>query len=285
MRQKMSVSARRELAIRTSERYRAAQWKEKGHILDEFVATTGYNRKHAVTLLKSVVHNAAAPRPYDRKRQYDSAVRVALIAVWKAANGICSKRLVPFLPDLVGVMERFGHLSVPPDVRAKLLSVSVATVDRLLASERHRNGKGKGISTTRPGQLLKRLIPVRTFAEWNDVQPGFFEADLVAHCGDRAEGSYLYTLTLTDIATCWTECLALLGRTQADVTGAITEVRRRLPFPMLGLDTDNGSEFINYDQLRYCEREGISFTRSRSYKKNDQAHVEEKNGSVVRRLA
>lgn len=221
-------------------------------------------------------------KPHPRPRRYDDSVQVALLSVWKAVNRICSKRLVPFLPELVAVMERFGHLSLPVDVREKLLSVSVATVDRLLAPERHRGGKG--ISTTRPGALLKRQIPVRTFADWDEVQPVFFEADLVAHCGDRAAGSFLYTLTLTDIATCWTECLGLLARTEADVTGAITEAPRRLPFPMRGLDTDNGSDFINYELLRYCEREGITFTRSRSYKKNDQAHVEEKNGSVVRRL-
>lgn len=207
---------------------------------------------------------------------------MALLAVWKAANGICSKRLVPFLPELVSAMERFGHLSLPPEVRTRLLSVSVATVDRLLASERHKDAKG--ISTTKPGQLLKRQIPVRTFADWNDVRPGFFEADTVSHCGGQAVGSFLYTLTLTDISTCWTECAGLLGRTEADVTGVINELRKRLPFPMLGLDTDNGGEFINYELFRYCEREGITFTRSRSNKKNDQAHVEEKNGSVVRRL-
>jgi hypothetical protein len=179
-------------------------------------------------------------------------------------------------------MERFGHLSVPPDVRDKLLSVSVATVDRLLALERSKNGKG--VTTTKPGQVLTRQIPVRTFADWDDVQPGFIEADPVAHSGDRASGSFLHTLTLTDISTGWTECLGLLGRTEADVTGAISEARRRLPFPMLGLDTDSGSEVINYDLLHYCEREGITFTRSRAYKRSDQAHVEEKNGSVVRRL-
>ena len=140
------------------------------------------------------------------------------------------------------------------------------------------------MSTTRPGNLLKRQIRVRTFTEWDQVRPGFFEADLVAHCGESAEGSFLHTLVLVDIASGWTECMALLRRSEADVIGALNAVRQALPFPLLGLDTDNGSEFINYELLRYCREEEITFTRSRPYRKNDQAHVEEKNGSVVRRL-
>jgi hypothetical protein len=145
-------------------------------------------------------------------------------------------------------------------------------------------GTSDRISTTRRGKLLKHQIPIRTFFDWNDLAPGFMEADLVAHCGEKAEGAYLNTLTMTDIATGWTECLALIRRSEADVSAGIHAVSERLPFPLLGLDTDNGGEFINYDLLHYCEKEKITFTRSRAYRKNDQAHVEEKNGSVVRRL-
>ena len=195
-------------------------------------------------------------------------------ATWKDRGRI--------LKEFVAAMERFGHLELSDDVRQHLLAMSAATMDRLLYTERHPNGRG--ISTTRPGQLLKSQIPVRTFADWNEVTPGFMEADLVAHCGDNASGSFLYTLTLTDIATGWTECVGLLHRTEADVTGALRQVRQALPFPLLGLDTDNGGEFINYEMLRCCQREQITFTRARTYKKNDQAHVEQKNGSVVRRL-
>ena len=210
------------------------------------------------------------------------AVRLALVAVWKAANRICARRLMPFLPDFVAALERFGHLSLNEEVREHLLAMSPATADRLLYHERH--PAGSTISTTRRGKLLKHQIPVRTFFDWNDLAPGFVEADLVAHCGESAEGAYLNTLTLTDIATGWTECMALIRRSESDVSAAIHAVRQRLPFPLLGLDTDNGGEFINYDLFRYCEREKITFTRSRAYRKNDQAHVEEKNGSVVRRL-
>jgi len=281
MRQKMSLSSRRELLNRLAPRYRSSTWKGKGRILDEFVSGTGYNRKHSVTLLNQGIRDRAA-RKRVPPRRYDEAVRLALVTVWKAANRICSKRLIPFLPEFIATLERFGHLSLSEELRERLLSLSPASADRLLYRERH--GEGTAISTTRRGKLLKHQIPVRTFFDWNDLAPGFVEADLVAHCGDRAEGAFLNTLTLTDIATGWTECLALLRRSEADVSAAIHAVRQRLPFPLLGLDTDNGGEFINYDLLRYCEEEKITFTRSRAYRKNDQAHVEEKNGSVVRRL-
>ena len=283
MRQMMSATSRHELLVRTAIRYRKATWMEKGRILNEFVPTTGYNRKRAISLLNHPPADVSLPRKRQGKpRCYDATVQAALVTVWEASNRLCSKRLVPFLPEFVAAMERFGHLTLTEEVRQHLLCMSPATVDRLLATQRHPNGRG--ISTTRPGQLLKHQIQVRTFADWNEVAPGFLEADLVAHCGDNASGSFLYTLTLTDIATGWTECIALLHRSEADVTGALSEVRKTLPFPLLGLDTDNGGEFINYEMLRYCEREKITFTRARTYKKNDQAHVEQKNGSVVRRL-
>lgn len=281
---KMSAGSRKELLDRTALRYRHAGRTQKGAILDEFVAATGYARKYAVTMLNQEEGNLPQRQCVLRRRarHYDESVHQALVTVWQAANGICSKRLVPFLPEFVATLERFGHLSLPPEVREKLLRLSVSTVDRLLYQERH--PQGSGLSTTRPGKLLKKQIPIRTFADWNEQAPGFMEADLVAHCGDQAAGAFLHTLVLTDIATGWTECIALLRRSEADVIGALGQVRQRLPFPLLGLDTDNGSEFINYELLGYCQREQITFTRSRVHKKNDQAHVEEKNGSIVRRL-
>ena len=139
-----------------------------------------------------------------------------------------------------------------------------------------------GLSTTKPGTLLKRAIPIRTYTPWDEERPGFLEIDLVAHCGETTEGQYLNTVTATDIATGWTECLAIPNKTQAAVSEAVQELRKRLPFPLLGLDSDNGSEFINDTLLRYCQSEQITFTRSRPYHKNDQAHVEQKNWSVVR---
>jgi hypothetical protein len=211
MRQKMSHSSRRELLDRLAPRYRISSWKEKGRILDEFVSGSGYHRKHAVELLNHGIPKRTSKRQMPPRR-YNEGVRLALVTVWKAANRICSRRLMPFLPDFVDALERFGHISLVGEVRERLLAMSPATADRLLYHERH--PAGSSISTTRRGKLLKHQIPVRTFFDWNDLAPGFVEADLVAHCGDKSEGSYLNTLTLTDIATGWTECLALIRKTK-----------------------------------------------------------------------
>ena len=205
-----------------------------------------------------------------------------MLTLWYAANQICSKRLAPFIPDLLVALERFGHISLPADIRDQLLQISPATVDRLLVP--YRQNGSTGISTTRPGGLLKNQIKVRTFADWNDVVPGFMEADLVAHCGTSTSGSFLNSLVLTDIASGWTEFFPLLSKCDSGVIAALKSAGQLLPFLLLGLDTDNGSEFINYALLDFCKTQKITFTRSRAYKKNDQAHVEEKNGSIIRRL-
>jgi hypothetical protein len=165
-------------------------------------------------------------------------------------------------------------------VRAQLLAISPATADRLLQRARAA-GQPHGISTTKAGSLLKRQIPVRTFADWNEATPGFFEADLVAHCGDHPDGAFLSSLVLTDVATGWVECQALLYRSQDQVLQGLKRARQLVPFPMLGLDTDNGGELINTDLVAYCEQEQISFTRGRPYEKNDQCFVEQKNGAVI----
>jgi hypothetical protein len=275
----MSFRAKRELLVQVAPRYREATHAQKSVALDEFLAATGYARKYAIRLLaQPVVPPAPIRRP--REPRYGPVVREALRIAWTAANEICTKRLVPFLPELVPVLERHGHLELTPEVRTLLLALSPATADRLLRPLRQPHG----LSTTRRGRLLKQQIPVRTFAEWNDVRPGFLEADLVAHCGGVAEGAFLYTLTLTDIATTWTECLPLLHRSQEAVLQAVERARQLLPFPLLGFDTDNGSEFLNEQLFAYCAREQITFTRGRTANKNDQCYVEQKNGSVVRQL-
>ena len=276
----MSFRAKRELVVQVAPRYREGSRAEKSVILDEFVAATGYARKYAIRVLTGPIR---PPTPIRRPRapRYDGAVRDALVIAWDATNRLCGKRLVPFLPELVPGLERHGHLVLTEDVRDLLLRLSPATADRLLHPVRQ---PLRGVSTTKRGRLLKHQVPVRTFAEWDDVQPGFVEADSVAHCGGSVEGSYLYTLTLTDVATGWTECLALLHRTQHAVLEALNQARRLLPFPLLGLDTDNGGEFLNEGLLAYCEREEITFTRGRAYHSNDQCFVEQKNGSIVRQL-
>ncbi len=282
----MSLKARRELVAAVAVRYRQATKLEKQKILDEFVATTGYHRKYAINVLRN--YNSAGSASAKQKRRskpryYTAEVQAALVVVWEAANQICSKRLVPFLPVMVETLERHGHLSVSAEVKEQLLAISPATVDRLLASTRRLNDP-YGLGTTKPGLLLKQHIPIRTFSEWDDHRPGFVEADLVAHCGDNVGGSYLNTLTMVDVATGWTECMALLFRDQETVLPAIQQATQQFPFPLLGLDTDNGSEFLNYALFNYCHRQSITFTRSRPYKKNDQCYVEQKNGAIVRKF-
>lgn len=278
----MSLSTRRELLIGVRQTYQNADWLDKGKVLDGFVAATGYERKYAIRLLNSTDAPTTTSKSRLACQKYDNQVRQALISVWCAANQICSKRLVPFLPQLIEAMERHGHLRLPGDVRGRLLSISPATVDRLLRSERE--STKLGVSTTRRGNLLKNQIQVRTFADWDDVTPGFFEADLVAHCGGNTNGAFLNTLVMVDISTGWLECIPLLRKSSEDVIAGLRVADELLPFPLQGLDTDCGSEFINYDLLDYCEDNHITFTRARTHRKNDQAHVEEKNGSVVRRL-
>jgi hypothetical protein len=274
MRAKMSMRGKLELMGVTRERYRTAGRKEKTKILDELVACTELNRKYAITALGE---SGSAPHPGGTHRatvrvRYGEAVREALEAVWEASNRLCSKRLVAVMRTLIEAMERGGHLRLEADVRRELHRVSPATVDRLLSPIRHGRG-GRGISTTRPGNLLKKQVRVRTFADWNDGGLGFFEIDLVAHCATHTAGQYVSTLVATDVATGWTEMDAIVCKEQVAVVAALDRIRGRLPFPLLGLDSDNGSEFINEVLVGYCSQHKITFTRSRPYKKNDQCYV------------
>ncbi len=202
------------------------------------------------------------PKQRQSRVKYDKQVKQALVAVWYTANQICSKRLVPFIPELVHVMERNGHLNISDDVKEKLLNISRSTVDRIINVEKQRTGKS--VTTTTPGSLFKRLIQVRTFADWDDITVGFLEADLVAHCGGDTKGTFLNTLTLTDICTGWTECLPLIRKSSGDVIIGLKLAQNLLPFPLLGIDTDNGSEFINHEVLGFCEENKITFTRARA---------------------
>lgn len=276
----MSLAARRELIAAVAPRYRAANRREKKQILDELVATTGYHRQYAITLLGGKGRKRKAGRRAAR-RKYTGPVVVALEKVWRVADCICGKRLAPTLPALVEALERHQELSLDGQTRSLLLEMSPATIDRLLGRARQQEPR-RGPSTTKPGSLLKASIPVRTFAQWDDARPGFTEVDLVAHCGESAKGEYLHSLDMVDIATRWVELAALRHRGQAAVSAAIRQCQARLPFALLGLDSDNGSEFINANLARYCQEERITFTRCRPYHKNDQAHVEQKNWTVVR---
>jgi len=282
----MSMTSKRELLTAVSPRYVTATGAEKQRILAAFVAATGYHRKDALTLLNHPPRSRSRPVTRPRAKTYTPAVQRALVRLWEITDRICSKRLVPGVPDLLDALERHDELTLDAPTRALLLSLSPATADRLLAPTR-RAALPRGRTTTKPGLLLKHQIPIRTFADWDDDRPGFLAIDLVGHGGESASGDgcplgSMHALVLTDIRTQWTECVALPNRGEQAVGTAIAHARTLLPMPVLGLDSDNGGEFINHHLVRYCTREQITCTRCRPYKKNDQCHVEQKNDSIVR---
>jgi hypothetical protein len=275
------VNTRRELIEAVAARYRAAGRHEKKEILDEFVKVTGFHRKHAIRALRKALKQET-PQPRQRTRIYDEAVREALTIVWEAADRICGKRLRQVMAGLIDAMERHGHLKLDSTVREGLLSMSAATMDRLLTTVRDTAKQGR--RRTMINTPLRKSIAVRTFGDWHDPAPGFFEMDMVVHCGKSTVGSYVHSLVLTDIASGWTEAIAMVVREQTLVTESVGEIRTKLPFTVLGLDVDNDSAFINDTLVSYCRDNKIELTRCRAYKKNDQAWIEQKNGAVIRRM-
>jgi hypothetical protein len=288
MREKRSVAALKAAG------YRQARKQEKTKRLDELVELTHYTRRRARRLLSQhgkklwlnpktkVVGDVNKRGQRTRPRIYDDAVLAVLIKIWKMMDYICGKRLQPALAEIVTVLERHNELSCPRATRAKLLKISAATIDRLLCPER-RKYELRSRSRTRPGTLLKHQIPIRTFSDWDEQRPGFAEIDLVGHDGGLAVGDYCQTLDLTDIATTWTETAGVKNKAQVWVFEALKKLRKNLPFPLLGIDSDNGSEFINKQLEQYCRDQQLTLTRSRPYRKNDNCFVEQKNYSVVRR--
>lgn len=276
------MATRREIKRVIGERYRAAGRWERRQILNEFTRVTGYHRKHALRVL----NRPLVPRPSrPRRRIYDEAVRQSLTLLWEAADRICGKRLKALLPLLIESMERHGHLRLNPVVRSSLLDISAATIDRLLRPVRAAVGRGRR-RRWGAGSAIRQSVPVRTFDDWGEPPPGYCETDLVEHCGGvKHEGNFVHTLTLTDIHSGWTECAALVVREQTLVVEGIGTLRRQMPFELRGLDTDNDSVFMNETLQTYCREQQLDWTRSRPYRKNDQAWVEQKNGAVVRRLA
>lgn len=293
---RLTMKERKTMTKAVATRYRRAKKKEKGQILNDFVADTGYNRAYAARLLRShgkrlhfrpgVLFEGRVDAESRGKRavEYGPEVQAALLSVWRTMDYLCGKRLAAILPEVVPRLVHFGELHASAAVCKKLMRVSAATIDRLLAPERKKMAL-KNRSRTKPGTLLKHQIPVRTFSQWDDSAPGFLEVDLVGHEGGTAHGDYCQTLDATDVATGWTEPMAVLNKAQCWVFEAIQAMRGRLPFALRGLDSDNGSEFINHQLFRYCEQERITFTRSRAGRKNDNCYVEQKNWSIVRRFA
>jgi len=275
-------------------RYKKASKRQKKVILNEFIELTEYNRCYATYLLRShgkrirvskdTVVVGDITKKANRKRQkiYDEIVLGVLKKIWFIMDCICGKRLAPMLKELIPILQRHKEISIDRAVKGKLSKISAATIDRLLSGEKKKfNIKGR--SNTKPGTLLKNQIPIRTFSEWDEGMPGFVEIDLVGHEGGDPRGDFIQTLDLTDVCTGWTETQAVRNKAQVWVFEALNGIGGRLPFDLLGIDSDNGSEFINNHLFRFCKEKRITFTRSRKYRKNDNCYVEQKNYSVVRR--
>ena len=263
------------------ERYRKAERKMRGRLLDEFCVTTGYNRKYAIRLLNGPVPEKKRPRRVrGRKLRYGKQVMAVLTAVWEAAGYPWSVRLKALLPSWMPWIRKRYRIS--PKLEQQLLAMSARQMDRRLQS-RKREQQRKIYGRTKPGTLLKHHIPVKTDS-WDVKGPGFAEIDLVSHSGNSADGEFVYTLNLTDIYSGWTESQALLGKSEIAVQQALDAIQAGLPFRLLGLDSDNGSEFINWHLKRWCDQKQIQLTRGRPYQKNDNAHIEQKNWTHVRKL-
>lgn len=276
----MTSGAVAEYALAVRRRYEGAGRVEKKRILDEFCETTGMHRKAAIRVL----NREGGPKRGSggRPRRYGPEVTEALVKVWEAGDRMCGKLLAAVMLHLVEALERHKELVVTPEVRVLLLEISPASIDRVLSRHRRRLGVQPKRQSPAAGSL-KAEIPVRTWSEWKGAAVGSLQADLVLHCGESTEGFYLSSLCAIDVATGWTELEVIWGLGKQRVGTAVHHVRQRLPFPLGSLHTDNGSEFINHTLYNWCRREQVSFTRGRSYRKNDQAYVEQRNWLAVRR--
>ena len=277
------MGARREVLSAVAERYWSAGRVEKGYILDALCRTTGWHRKHAVRALRQRVVTAETRVPRERKRRYGATIKDALTALWEASDRVCGKRLVAMIPILLPALEQHGRLQLSEGEHGQLLAVSAATIDRMLGDVKVAAAGGR---RRRAGfySAIRREVPVRTFNDWKDPAPGFCEVDMVAHGGTSVAGSFIQTLTMVDVATGWTECLPLVNRDGILVVEALKRAQSLFPWLLRGVDFDNDSAFMNEVVIPWCRGQKLEVTRSRAYKKNDQAFVEQKNGAVVRRL-
>lgn len=296
----LTMKEKKKISRLMAQRYQKAGKKEKGALLQEFVTLTGYNRCYGSWILRHwgkrvIVYNGrtrficvgewnSSGKKKTRKKDkiYDEEVLAELKKIWYLLNFPCSRRMADYMEEIVSSLERHEEIVLDDETRNKLLNISSRTIDRLLKAERKKL-EIRGRSGTKPGMLLKSQIPIRTFAQWDEQKPGFVEMDLVSHEGQEARGIYAHTLNMTDIHTGWTETIAVNNKSQARVFAGLKKSIANFPFPVLGLDSDNGGEFINNHLRRYCEQEKITFTRSRAYRKNDSCYVEQKNWHIVRK--
>ena len=279
----LTMSERKAVTKKLALEYRRGDKARKGQILDQVCELNGWHRSHArKALQQALVLKVVRPRP-PRPPLYGEPVIAALRFLWAVQGTPCGRLLAAALPDLVPRLRRLGELTVDDETAALLLKIAPATIDRRLTADRAKLTL-RGRSHTKPGTLLKDSIPMRTWAEWDDAVPGFVEIDLVGHEGGNSKGEFCFTLDITDIATGWTETRSVRNKAQKWVFAAIKDATAAFPFPILGIDSDNGSEFINWELFRWCEQQELTFTRSRSGNKNDGAHVEQKNWHIVRQI-
>jgi hypothetical protein len=281
----MARQSKREYWRSIHKRYRQGQRTEKTAMLEEFCKVCGYNRKYAIWLLSRPLSNGAARRRVIlRSATYSKASIATLAKVWEASGYLCSQRLKAALPQWLPWIKK--HFEVNAELEKELLAISARQMDRRLSPHK-RTVKRRLYGTTRPGSLLKQMIPIKT-DHWDVTLPGYLEIDLVSHSGGSAAGEFIYTLDCVDISTGWVERQAVMGKGQLGIVAAVKEIEQRLPFALRGIDSDNGSEFINTHLFNFCQQRAkahsIEFTRSRPYKKDDNAHVEQKNWTHVRKL-
>ena len=280
----LSMATKRQIINKHKRRYQRSQKKEKTTILNYLQETTGLSRDHLSLVLsgKYEYETSYSGKGRGRKAKYGMEHKDILVLAWDLLDFVSSRRLKAALPAVLDNLDTHEHLSIDARLKREVLAMSHGTMDRLLKFDRQKL-KPFGLSTTKPGSLLKNQIPIRRGTDWDDAVPGFFEIDLVAHCGDNTRGQYANTLNCTDVASGWTECYAVINKARVHTLNAMKAIEKRLFFPLLGIDSDNGSEFINDHFLYYCRDNDLVFTRSRSNHSNDSCYVEQKNWSVVRK--
>ncbi len=280
----MNIAEKRAYIKLLHQQYQHSSKKRKGLLIDELVKNIGYHRKHAISIFSQPMIFDLRKKQNQRRAKASSYLPIVkpLKELWMTSNYLCADRLRPYIPELLSVLQEHHEIEITPEQKNMLLKVSGATAGRLLSPVRQQMF-GHGKSTTRPGTLLKHQIPIQTYTPWDNHIPGFEEIDFAALCGESLRGDYVNILDIVNIAVCWSELQGLMGKSRFEVTKALETIKNRLPFSLKGIDSDNDAPFINDHFITYCQNNRLTFTRSRPYKKQDQAHIEQKNYSVVRK--